>query len=96
MSRINGIEEVHDLHVWGIGSSFILCTAHVAIDLDKTGHDCLSKVLPELTKAAEDCGIHHSTFQLERFGEAQCQVQCGVVWRSTFIRGEKSFESFTR
>ena len=83
ITKIAGVEEIHDLHVWGIGSSQVLCTAHVAIRLDQTEHDCLSKILPELNDAADKCGIHHATFQLERFGEGSCRVQCGQVWRST-------------
>eukprot|EP00427_Karlodinium_veneficum_P023853 CAMPEP_0169103468 /NCGR_PEP_ID=MMETSP1015-20121227/22732_1 /TAXON_ID=342587 /ORGANISM="Karlodinium micrum, Strain CCMP2283" /LENGTH=449 /DNA_ID=CAMNT_0009164669 /DNA_START=21 /DNA_END=1369 /DNA_ORIENTATION=- len=63
--KIQGVHEIHDMHVWSMGSAEVLCTAHVMI---KHGKD-QTRILKECIELAKSLGIGHSTFQLEIFGE---------------------------
>ena len=61
-----GIAEVHDLHVWSIGSGLIALSAHVvaAAGVSVEGHhDALLHTIDELMRRRH--GIHHSTVQIE-------------------------------
>ena len=58
---IPGVKCIHDVHVWSVGSSNIITTAHVVVgDCDACG-----RVLNECKRIASELGIGHSTFQLE-------------------------------
>lgn len=60
MSRVAGILDVHDLHVWNISTGIPVLTAHVHIgeDADPTA------VLQELEGYVRRIGIKHSTIQI--------------------------------
>src|SRR5262249_44447171 len=61
---MGGIAEVHDLHVWSIGSGLIALSAHVVARESGTGnHDALLHSIDELMRHRH--GIHHSTVQIE-------------------------------
>jgi cobalt-zinc-cadmium efflux system protein len=61
-----GIAEVHDLHVWSIGSGLIALSAHVVAvggAAVEGHHDALLHTIDELMRRRH--GIHHSTVQIE-------------------------------
>jgi hypothetical protein len=60
MSRVAGILDVHDLHVWNISTGIPVLTAHVHIgeDADPTS------VLQALEVYVRRIGIRHSTIQI--------------------------------
>jgi cobalt-zinc-cadmium efflux system protein len=66
---VEGVSDVHDLHVWTITSGMPVVSAHVVVDrevLDAVGHE---RVLHDL----QDClgghfAVEHCTFQLEPDG----------------------------
>jgi cobalt-zinc-cadmium efflux system protein len=60
MSRVAGILDVHDLHVWNISTGIPVLTAHVHIgeDADPTA------VLSALEVYVRRIGIRHSTIQI--------------------------------
>jgi cobalt-zinc-cadmium efflux system protein len=61
---VAGIAEVHDLHVWSIGSGLIALSAHVVATPSEEGHhDQLLHSIDALMR--ERHGIHHSTVQIE-------------------------------
>ena len=63
VKNIDGILDIHELHVWAITSDRISLTAHIVID---EKYDCES-VLPNLRKVlASQFGILHTTLQHER------------------------------
>jgi cobalt-zinc-cadmium efflux system protein len=67
MIGVNGVVDVHDVHVWTITSGLDAMSAHVTID-DATP---TTDLLNELTKVVNDnFGIHHSTIQVE---QVHCQ-----------------------
>ncbi len=60
----SGVREVHDLHVWALGSQQPVLTAHVV--LQDSGVDA-EQVRRTLAEALEECfNIHHATLQVER------------------------------
>lgn len=60
---IEGVLDIHDLHVWTLTSGYCAMSAHV----DMVHEADPAKVLPALEKLAqEDFGISHTTFQLEQ------------------------------
>ncbi len=64
MKQVEGVEDVHDLHVWTIasGMSALSCHAHVA-DLPPSGN---ASILRSLTQMLRDkYQISHATIQLE-------------------------------
>lgn len=61
LAGINGLDEVHDVHVWTLTSGFVAISAHGVID-DPTDH---SRVLAEVRELMASYGIDHVTFQIE-------------------------------
>ena len=65
LRAIKSVECCHDVHVWLVGSSNVIATAHVVVG---SSDDC-SDVLNECKRIAEGMGIGHSTFQIEVQGK---------------------------
>lgn len=61
---IAGVSDVHDLHVWSIGSENHALSAHVKItDMPTSESDAILRDIKE--KLGRSFGIHHTTIQLE-------------------------------
>jgi cobalt-zinc-cadmium efflux system protein len=75
MLAVPGVVEVHDLHVWTVGSDFPSLSAHVLVE---PGADChaLRRRLARLLD--ERFGLEHSTLQVEHapahIGEGQLPI----------------------
>ena len=70
-----GVGEVHDLHVWTIGSGEVSLSSHIVAAPE--AH--IADLLPQLqNRLAEDFAIHHSTLQIEPHGTAEedCAAGC--------------------
>ena len=64
MRKISGVSDVHDLHVWSIGSENHALSAHVKIaDMATSESDTILREINE--KLGRGFGIHHTTIQLE-------------------------------
>ncbi|MGA8541244.1 MAG: cation diffusion facilitator family transporter [Terriglobales bacterium] len=64
MRTIVGVSDVHDLHVWSIGSENHALSAHVKIaDMATSESDTILKEINE--KLGQGFGIRHTTIQLE-------------------------------
>jgi cobalt-zinc-cadmium efflux system protein len=62
--RVSGVREVHDVHVWSLGSETHAMSCHVLI-LDMTTSES-EKIAHQIRKAvASDFGITHTTVQFE-------------------------------
>ena len=62
LSAVQGVQEVHDLHVWSITSGFVALSAHLVVERFEAGGDVM--------RLAEAClvdrfKIRHSTLQLD-------------------------------
>jgi cobalt-zinc-cadmium efflux system protein len=63
LSKVDGVTDIHDLHVWAITSGKISLTAHVVIDPKYECNDVTSKLREILRSKFE---ITHSTLQDEQ------------------------------
>jgi cobalt-zinc-cadmium efflux system protein len=63
MTEVEGVLDVHDLHIWSLGSSTHALSSHVLIeDMPPSASDGILKRINEVLCAF---GIHHSTIQFE-------------------------------
>jgi zinc transporter 2 len=65
LREIDGVLCCHDVHIWSVGSSNVIATAHVVVS---ECEDC-SDILIKCKAIALQMGIGHSTFQLEVDGK---------------------------
>jgi cobalt-zinc-cadmium efflux system protein len=67
--EMDGVEDVHDLHVWTITSGMPIMSAHVVVEDSVTGMAEAHSVLDRLRGClAEHFDVEHSTFQIEPAG----------------------------
>jgi len=66
MAGAEGVEEVHDLHIWTITSGFPALSAHVLVGRDENCH-VRRRDLEELL--AREYGIEHTTLQVDHVGD---------------------------
>ena len=65
---VDGVQAIHDLHIWTITSGFVALSVHVNVE----GREA-SQVLEETRRVVKErFGIHHSTIQLE--GSEECEA----------------------
>ena len=62
MGAIDGVLDVHDLHVWTLTSEMDVVTAHLVVTAGTETHGVLDRARELL---AEGYGINHATFQVE-------------------------------
>jgi cobalt-zinc-cadmium efflux system protein len=71
---MDGVQDVHDLHVWTITSGMPVMSAHVVVEDTVTGMDDAHGVLDRLRGClAEHFDVDHSTFQIEPAGHADSE-----------------------
>ena len=68
LSGIDGIQNIHHLHVWPLGTTKVAMTAHVVI-ADESRR---AAVLEMVNERLQDLGIFHSTLEFENSG-TQCR-----------------------
>lgn len=66
MVGVEGVEEVHDLHVWTITSGFPALAAHVLVGKDE---DCHRKRRDLEELLVHEFGIEHTTLQVDHAGD---------------------------
>src|SRR6266478_2470309 len=85
MRKIAGVSDVHDLHLWSIGSENHALSAHVKIaDMATSESDTILREINE--KLGQGFGIRHTTIQLEH---VVCETAHGCV---IAVREEESSE----
>ena len=62
MASLDGVREVHDLHIWTITSGFPALAAHVTVE---PGRDCAERRRALAAMLAREFGIRHTTLQVE-------------------------------
>jgi cobalt-zinc-cadmium efflux system protein len=77
MRTIEGVLDVHDLHIWSLGSSTHALSCHVLIeDVPPSASDC---ILRRLNKVLEDrFHISHTTVQFEHVSCAISENGCAI------------------
>ncbi|HIC97039.1 MAG TPA: cation transporter [Aquificaceae bacterium] len=64
IKSVDGVEDVHDLHIWSITKGNVVLTAHVVV---KDANAC-NDILRDIEEIAIKNGISHTTVQIEREG----------------------------
>jgi cobalt-zinc-cadmium efflux system protein len=72
MAEIEGVVEVHDLHLWEVTSGFPALSAHVLADPEA---DCPSLRLALEARLAERFAIEHTTLQVENVPPRLIQIE---------------------
>ncbi len=68
MADVEGVVEVHDLHIWTITSGFPALSAHVLVRADD---DCHARRRELEAILADEFGLRHTTLQVEHVTERQ-------------------------
>ena len=74
MRKLNGVIDVHDVHIWSLGSSAHALSCHVLIeDMPPSESNTILQRINELL-----CGfdIHHCTIQFEH---TKCETPCSIL-----------------
>ncbi|MEZ5294911.1 MAG: cation diffusion facilitator family transporter [Ilumatobacteraceae bacterium] len=74
LAAIDGVVDVHDLHVWTLTSDMEAVSAHLTVDDDADSHGVLDQARHLL---ADRYGITHGTFQVEPSSHVGC---ADVTW----------------
>lgn len=75
MKEVDGVHDVHDLHVWSIGSETHALSCHIAIaDIPPSASDSILREVNE--KLAHEFQIRHTTIQFEY---EHCEIAHGCV-----------------
>lgn len=70
LAAIDGVDDVHDLHVWTLTSGMNVATAHLVSSDTQTAHTVLARARAVLR---DDHGIEHATLQVEAAADRGCQ-----------------------
>jgi cobalt-zinc-cadmium efflux system protein len=70
LTGIDGVADVHDLHVWTLTSDMDVLTAHLGIVAGADARVVLQRAQAVL---AERFQLHHATLQVETAGDDSCQ-----------------------
>ena len=74
MKQVEGVHDVHDLHVWSIGSETHALSCHIAIaDIPPSASEA---ILREVKERLSQFRIHHTTIQFEH---ENCEIAHGCV-----------------
>jgi cobalt-zinc-cadmium efflux system protein len=77
MRAVEGVMDVHDLHIWSLGSSTHALSCHVLIaDVPPSASDSVLRRINEML--AGSFHIHHTTVQFEHEGCAKSENGCVI------------------
>jgi cobalt-zinc-cadmium efflux system protein len=71
MAGIDGVVEVHDLHIWTITSGFPALSAHVLV---RPGDDCHHRRRQLEAMLVDEFGLRHTTLQVEHVSDSRVQI----------------------
>lgn len=75
--KLDGVKEVHDLHIWALSTTEVALTVHLVIPEHKNGDEFISRICADLKTKFK---IHHPTIQVE-VGDKKfvCELQSDDV-----------------
>ena len=74
LAGLDGVVDVHDLHVWTLTSAMEVASAHLMVAVDADPHAVLDRARALL---AERYGVAHATLQVEPADHSDCEE---VTW----------------
>ena len=85
IERVTGVNGVHDLHVWSIGSNSHALSCHIAIaDIPPSASEAILREVQECL--GKQFHIHHTTIQFEH---AACEIADGCVMPNGHTHGHE-------
>ena len=72
LKEVSGVEEVHDLHIWALGTQETALTVHLVLPDGHNGEGLIERLSGEIRQRF---GIGHATFQMETPEAAR---RCGL------------------
>jgi cobalt-zinc-cadmium efflux system protein len=75
IKNVSGVLDVHDLHVWTVGSGLIASSCHVLVR-EQSASDCEAVLKSVAHELEQRHGINHSTIQVEVEGCEAEQALC--------------------
>ena len=75
LCEIDGVSDIHHIHLWSMDHSMHLATMHVVITPNVNHTDIKNKIHRELTEH----GINHVTIEIEQQGDICSSVNCTVT-----------------
>ena len=75
LMQFEGVENIHDLHVWSIDGSYNILTVHVVTN-ELIGIEKLSDLKAEIRNSLKVIGIQHATIEFETKEEQCVFVNC--------------------
>jgi cobalt-zinc-cadmium efflux system protein len=77
LGEVEGVLDVHDVHIWSLGSSSRAMSCHVRIeDVPPSASDCILRQVNHVL--AHHFHIHHTTVQFEHLSCAVSQTGCSI------------------
>lgn len=73
LCEINGVDDVHHIHIWSTDGIDNYVTLHLVTDEDA------EKIKKQVRHKLEHCGIHHVTIELEKIGEDCDEKSCRII-----------------
>ena len=67
---LDGVDAIHDLHLWSAGGRDVLCTVHLITRADH------GQLLDRAQGRLQELGIEHATIQIEGPGHFEHEVYC--------------------
>jgi cobalt-zinc-cadmium efflux system protein len=78
MTRVTGVIEVHDLHIWSLGAEAHALSCHVLIeDMPPSASDTILREINQVL--CDRYSIHHTTIQFEHVKCALAETPCTSV-----------------
>jgi cobalt-zinc-cadmium efflux system protein len=65
LANAEGVQAVHDLHVWSLGAEHVALSAHVVLEGPLSLHDAQMRASAMKQRLAERFGIDHATIEVE-------------------------------
>ncbi len=72
LERIDGVKDVHDLHIWTITSGLDSMSCHMLV---KDGWDCQQILQQAIELMEKEFKIHHSTIQVENSATSHMEMK---------------------
>ena len=81
IEKINGVTDVHHIHIWSIDGHINCATMHIVTDAEP--HKIKDKIRDEL----RNCGIEHVTIETETVTEHCHEIECRIQPTANSVHG---------